>query len=86
MPSTKVFYFILLDNHTTCFDHMESASGVTIHAHIYQTATLTFTLTYMYLSRAYNSLVSGFVGNKNIHPITQVKSECKLSHSLLKIV
>jgi hypothetical protein len=77
-------YFILFDNHTTCFDHKCSSSGVTIHIHIYQTATLTFTFTYTYLSSAYNSFVSGFVGN--IHPITQVKIECKLSHSLFKFV
>jgi hypothetical protein len=47
---------------------------------------LTFTFTYMYLSSAYNSFVSGFAGNTNIHQITQVKTECKLSHSLFKIV
>jgi hypothetical protein len=61
-------YFILFDNRTTCFDHKGSSSGVTIHAHVYQTATLTFTFTYMYLSSDYNTLVSGFVDNTNIHP------------------
>jgi hypothetical protein len=34
---------------------------------------LSFTFTYTYLSSAYNSLVSGFVGNTNINPITHVK-------------
>jgi hypothetical protein len=75
---------ILFENHTKYFDHKGSSSGVTIHAHIYQTATLAYTFTYMYLSSAYNSLVSGFVGNTNIHPLTQVK--IKLRHSLFRIV
>jgi hypothetical protein len=45
---------ILFDNHTTYFDHKGSSSGVTIYAHVYQTSTLTFTSTYMYLSSDYD--------------------------------
>jgi hypothetical protein len=52
---------------------MGSSSGDTIHVHMYQTATLTFTF-----SSAYNCLVSGFVGNTNIHPITQVEPQNSL--------
>jgi hypothetical protein len=63
---------------TLCFDHKGSSSCVTIHAHIYQTAALIFTFPYMCLSSAYNSFVSGFVGNTNIHPVTQVKIEFEL--------
>jgi hypothetical protein len=42
---------ILFDNHTTCFDHKRSSSGVTIHAHIYQTATLTYAHVHVSLKR-----------------------------------
>jgi hypothetical protein len=53
---------ILFDNHTTCFDHKGLSSGVNNpHSHL---------LSHICISQAITILVSGFVDNIYIHPIT----------------